>query len=42
MEFQLPNKLTQVKWLLDAIDNNDAGLQAAITVICQDDVDGGK
>ena len=40
--FQLPNELTRVKYLLDAIDNSNAELQAAIAMIRQDDGEDGK
>ena len=42
VSFQLPNELTRVKYLLDAIDNSNAELQAAIAMIRQDDGDDGK
>ena len=42
VSFQLPNELTRVKYLLDAIDNSNAELQAAIAMIRQDDEADGK
>ena len=41
-EFQLPNGQTRVKYLLDAILCNDAPLQAAMDMVRNDDVPGGK
>jgi hypothetical protein len=40
--FQLPNEFTRVGYLLDAIENTDAGLQAAIAQVRTDDGAGGK
>jgi hypothetical protein len=40
--FQLPNKLTRVTYLLDAIQCNDAPLQAAIALVRNDTEPGGK
>ena len=39
--YQLPNGLTRVRFLLDAIENDDAGLQAAIAGVEQDTGVGG-
>ena len=41
VQFQLPNELTRVRNLLDAIENDDAGLQAAMASIEQDAGPGG-
>ena len=37
VDFQLPNEQTRVKYLLDAIVCSDAGLQAAMSMIRNDD-----
>ena len=42
MDFQLPNGQTRVKYLLDAIICSDAGLQAAMAMIRNDDRPDGK
>ena len=42
VDFQLPNELTRVKLLLEAIDNSSAELQAAIAMIRQDNGPEGK
>ena len=39
--YQLPNELTRVRYLLDAIENDDAGLQAAMAGVEQDTGAGG-
>ena len=36
VDFQLPNELTRVNFLLDAIENNDAPLQAAMALVRND------
>ena len=42
VEYQFPNELTRVTYLLDAIENNDAPLQA-VMALCRNDQDpGGK
>jgi hypothetical protein len=42
VDFQLPNELTRVTYLLDAIENNDAPLQAAMALCRNDTGPGGK
>jgi hypothetical protein len=42
VQYQLPNQHSRVGFLLDAIQNNDAGLQAAITSVRTDDGPHGK
>jgi hypothetical protein len=42
VSFQLPNELTRVGYLLDAIETSDAGLQAAMAQITTDDGPNGK
>ena len=37
VDFQLPNAQTRVKYLLDAIKYSNAGLQAAMSIIRNDD-----
>jgi hypothetical protein len=41
VDYQLPNELTRVGYLLDSIENNDAGLQAAMGAIRNDKQAGG-
>ena len=42
VQYQLPNEHSRVGFLLDAIQNSDAGLQAAMASIRTDDGNGGK
>jgi hypothetical protein len=42
VSFQLPNELTRVGYLIDAIESSDAGLQAAMAQIATDDGPNGK
>jgi hypothetical protein len=42
VQYQLPNQHSRVGFLLDAIQNNDAGLQAAIASVRTDDGPHGK
>jgi hypothetical protein len=42
VQYQLPNEHTRVGYLLDAIENDDAGLQAAMAAINEDMAAGGK
>ena len=42
VQFQLPNELTRVTYLLDAIQHNDAELQAAMALVRNDTGPGGK
>ena len=42
VDFQLPNELTRVTFLLDAIECNDAPLQAAMALVRNDTGPGGK
>ena len=42
VDFQLPNEHTRVGYLLDAIETNDAGLQAAIAQVRTDEAPNGK
>jgi hypothetical protein len=42
VQYQLPNQHSRVGFLLDAIQNNDAGLQAAIASVRTDDGPNGK
>ena len=37
VEFQLPNEYSRVGYLLDAIETNDASLQAAMALVRNDD-----
>jgi hypothetical protein len=37
VQYQLPNQHSRVSFLFDAIQNNDAGLQAAIASVRTDD-----
>jgi hypothetical protein len=41
VDYQLPNELTCVGYLLDSIENNGAGLQAAMGAIQNDKQAGG-
>ena len=41
VDYQLPNELTRVRYLLDALENDDAGLQAAMASVEQDSSVGG-
>jgi hypothetical protein len=41
VDYQLPNEHTRVGYLIDSIENNDAGLQAALGAIRNDKVVGG-
>ena len=42
VQFQMPNEYTRVGYLLDAIENDDASLQAAMALIRNDTAPGGK
>ena len=42
VDYQLPNELTRVTYLLDAIENNDAPLQAAMSLCRNNQYLGGK
>ena len=42
VEYQLPNDHSRVGFLLEAIQNTDPGLQAAMASVCTDTGDGGK
>jgi hypothetical protein len=42
VQYQLPNEHSRVGFLLDAIENSDAGLQAAMASIRTDDGADGK
>ena len=42
VDYQLPNELTRVKYLLEGIDNVDPTLQAALALVRADDGPGGK
>jgi hypothetical protein len=42
VQYQLPNQHSRVGFLLDATQNNDAGLQAAIASVRTDDGPNGK
>ena len=41
VSYQLPNELTRVRYLLDVIENDDAGLQATMAGVEQDTGPGG-
>ena len=41
VQYQLPNELTRVRYLLDALENDDAGLQAAMAGVEADNGPGG-
>ena len=42
MDYQLPNEHTRVTFLLDSLESNDAGLQAAMSIIKEYNKLGGK
>jgi len=42
VQYQLPNEITRVKYLLEGIDNSDPTLQAALALVRADDGPNGK